>query len=338
MKRLIILLIFCTSIVFGEFDKVGTTAAQFLKIGVGARALGMGGGFVALANDGSAHYWNPAGLVLSPEISIALYHNPWILDISHDYVSLTVPGGSIGTFGLSLSTLTMDEKEVTTVKEPDGTGIYYSVMDMALGASYARHISHRLAYGITLKYIRLKAYNEQAHTFAIDVGSILKTDFYGMKLGMSLSNFGGEIQFAGRDLIEKADIDEDIDGNYLTDVNLQTEPWPLPMMIRIGIALDLLGDSEAILSNKVNRLTLAIDAIHPNDSPEHINMGLEFAFHKTLFLRSGYRFNYDEENITFGAGLRLHLKTLGSAIINYAVVPFGIFGRTSQISLELYID
>ena len=35
---------------------------EFLKLGVGARALGMGGAFAGLADDASAAYWNPAGL------------------------------------------------------------------------------------------------------------------------------------------------------------------------------------------------------------------------------------------------------------------------------------
>jgi len=338
MKRLLLVLIICVSSIFAEFNKVGTTAAQFLKMGVGARALGMGGGFVAFANDGTAHYWNPAGLTSFQNIGVAFNHNTWVLDISHEYISITVPGGSFGTFGFSLSALTMDEKEVTTVYEPDGTGIYYSVADMALSASYASRLTDRLSYGFSLKYIRLMEYNELAQTFAVDVGSILETDFYGMKIGMALSNFGGEVRFEGRDLIEKADIDEDIDGNYLTDVNIRTERWPLPLLIRIGIGLDILGNNDAVFHSRSNRLSLALDAVHPNDSPEHINLGLEYALYERFFLRSGYRFNYDEENISFGAGLRINLKTLGNVNFNYAVMPLGPFGKTSQISIELGLN
>ena len=87
-----------------------------------------------------------------------------------------------------------------------------------------------------------------------------------------------------------------------------------------------------------HRLSLALDIVHPNDSPEHTNLGLEYALYERFFLRSGYRFNYDEENISFGAGLRINLKTLGNAIINYAVMPLGPFGKTSQISIELGLN
>jgi hypothetical protein len=98
--------------------------------------------------------------------------------------------------------------------------------------------------GITGKFVQLNAYNESASTMAIDVGSILRTDFYGLRIGMALSNFGGDFQFSGRDLILKADIDDDIDGNYSTDVDLRTEPWPLPLMIRIGLSMDILGGED----------------------------------------------------------------------------------------------
>ncbi len=96
--------------------------------------------------------------------------------------------------------------------------------------------------------------------------------------------------------------------------------------------------SLEILFKGSNRLSLVLDAVHPNDSPEHINLGLEYALYERFFLRSGYRFNYDEENISFGAGLRINLKTMGNAIINYAVMPLGPFGKTSQISIELGLN
>lgn len=334
--RIILILVCCVSFLCAEFDKVGTTAAQFLKMGTGAKALGMGGSFVALADDGSAQYWNPAGMTSFTGIGATFSHNTWVLDITHDFISLTVPANRIGVFGFSLSALKMDEKEVTTVREPDGTGLYYTVMDLALGASYAKRITDRLSYGMTFKYIRLAAFNELAQTFAVDIGSILRTNFYGMRIGMALSNFGGDLRFEGRDLIQKGDIDETIGGNYLTDVNLRTEPWPLPLIVRIGVGFDLFGQGEAMISSKGSRLTLAIDAEHPNDSPEHVNLGTEFALREKIFIRGGYRFNYDEENITFGVGLRLSIGSLGDTFIDYAMMPLGPFGNTSLISIELH--
>ncbi|MFQ6607232.1 MAG: PorV/PorQ family protein [Fidelibacterota bacterium] len=336
MKRFLILALILSAVVHAEFDKVGTTTAQFLKMGVGARAKAMGGSFVALSDDGTAHYWNPAGMVVAQGISTTFSHTDWALDITHEFVSVTVPRGPVGVFGLSISALTMDEKEVTTVIEQDGSGLYYSVMDMALAASYARRMSDRLAYGVTLKYIHLAAYNEIAQTFAIDIGSILQTDFYGMKIGMALSNFGGEPRYSGRDLLQKADVEKDVEGNVLTEAELKTEPWPLPLMIRIGVAMDVLGQEEAILSRSAHRLTLTLDAEHPNDAPEHLNFGLEFAFRELFYLRGGYRLNYDLDKFSVGAGFRLPLANL-TTTIDYAVMPFGPFGTTAFISIGVFL-
>ena len=336
MRHLLIVLLSFSSVAFGEFDKVGTTTAQFLKMGVGARARGMGGSFVALADDGTAHYWNPAGMVATQGISSTFSHTDWALDITHEFVSVTLPRGQAGVFGVSISALTMDEKEVTTVIEQDGNGLYYNVMDMALAASYARRMSDRLSYGMTLKYIHLAAYNEIAQTFAIDLGSILQTDFYGMKIGMALSNFGGEPKYSGRDLLHPVDVENDVDGNVTTEAELKTESWPLPLMIRIGVAMDVIGQGDAILPSGSSRLTIALDAEHPNDAPEHVNLGVEFAFHEMFFLRGGYRFNYDLEKFTVGAGMKLPLASM-VATIDYAVMPFGPFGTTSFISIGVFL-
>lgn len=326
--------------VFGAsgFDKVGTTIAPFLKLGVGARAMGMGGSFVALSDDGSAMYWNPAGMMNQKKINTAFIHNNWAMDISHDFIGVSFPTGRSGVLGFSLTALSMDEQDVTTVAEPDGNGLTYSVLDMAIGISYAHQISDRFSYGQTIKYIRLVAFNEIANTIATDIGMLLRTDFHGMKIGMCLSNFGGEPKYEGRDLIESADIDDNIDGNISSDVTLTTEPWPLPLLFRIGIAMDLVGKNDAYMSSSRNRLTLSLDAEHPNDSREHLNLGGEYSYNELFFIRGGYRFNYDEENWTLGAGVKLDLGILGKTFINYSVRPFGPFGNTNQISIELAIN
>lgn len=335
MRRLILLLLIGCAQLTGQFTKEGTTAAQFLKIGVGARAVGMGTAYVAVADDGSSHYWNPAGLAAFEGIGVALMHHNWVLDIRHDYLSLALPAGNLGVFGLSFIMLSMDEKEVTTVEEPTGTGMFYRVQDLALGLSYARQVTNRLRYGLSAKYISLKAHNEHAQTVAIDLGSILQTGFYGLKIGMALSNFGGNIRYEGRDLIAKADVGMQLESNFLIDTYLATESWPLPMIIRIGIASDLVGQGAALVGSSSQRLTFALDATHPNDAPEHVNFGVEYALKETIFLRAGYQWNYDLEKVTFGAGLRLSLSPLSLATLDFAVVPMELFGNVIRTSVEV---
>ncbi len=303
-------------------------------MGVGARAISMGGGFVALANDATAPYWNPAGMTYTQGVIVVASHNDWMLDINHDYVGLIMPGRNNERIAVSFSSLTMGEQPVRTLKNPNGTGIAYGVMDLAISTSYARQITDRLSFGLSGKFIQLTAYNESAEALALDIGSILRTDLYGLKIGMTLSNFGSDIQFSGRDLIVKADVDEQIDGNYNSDVDLRTEAWPLPLMIRIGLSMDMIGTGDAIIPNQFSRLTLALDVDHPNDGPEHVNMGAEFALREMLYLRGGYRHNYDQESWTMGAGVQLDLQGLGQVRLDYAVKPMTVFGNTSILSIE----
>lgn len=336
MTRILAILLLAVASLMGQFTKEGTTSAQFLKLGVGARAMSMGAAYVALADDGTAHYWNPAGLAAFRTFGAALMHHDWVLDIRQDYLSLAIPAPKVGVLGLSVNVLSMDEKEITTVREPTGTGLHYNVQDLALGLSYARQVSDRLRVGLTAKYIGLQAHNERAQTMAVDIGSILQTGFYGLRIGMALSNFGGNIKFEGRDLIEKSDIDDGISGNVLTDVHLATEAWPLPMMIRIGIAGDILGPQRSPITSSSHRLTYAIDATHPNDAPEHLNFGLEYSLWERLYLRMGYRYNYDLEGLTFGAGLNLPILMFHRVAIDFAAIPLEFFGNTTRTSIEIH--
>ncbi len=333
MRRLL-LLISTVALVYAEFDKVATTSAPFLKMGVGGRATAMGGGFVALADDGSSLFWNPAGMMGVKSLTVSASHNDWLLDINHDYLSLILPGRQNERIGVSVSALTMGDQPVRTLEAPEGTGLVYNVMDLAVSAAYARQMSDLLSIGITGRYIQLNAYNESASTLALDVGSILKSPHYGLKIGMSLSNFGGDFQYRGRDLILKADTDDEIDGNYSSDVDLRTEPWPLPLMIRIGVSWDIMGLNEAPLQSQNSRLTLALDADHPNDGPEHLNFGLEYAVKEMIYFRMGYRNNYDQEMFTMGTGIRLDMKQHGIIKMDYAVKPMDVFGNTSILSVE----
>jgi len=333
MRRLLFLLSL-TALIYAEFDKVATTAAPFLKMGVGGRATAMGGGFVALADDGGALFWNPAGMLGVKRLTAMASHNDWLLDINHDYLSVIIPTGLNGRFGLAVSALTMGEQPVRTLENPEGTGLVYHVMDVSMSLAYARQVTDRLSMGATAKYIQLNAYNESAATMALDVGSILRTDFYGLKLGMSLSNFGGDFQFKGRDLIVKTDIDNTIDGNYSSDVDLRTEPWPLPLMIRIGVSMDVMGTGDVLKPSQTSRLTVALDTEHPNDGPEHVNLGVEYAFLEMVYFRGGYRHNYDQERFTMGTGIQFDLESMGKLKVDYAVKPMDILGNTSIFSIE----
>jgi hypothetical protein len=179
-------LIIPTSLGF-SFTKVGTTAAPFLKIECGARPVAMGGSFVALANDPSGIYYNPAGIAELKKTYIAGGHTEWFAELNHDYAIFVLPTNRIN-YCLWGSFLTSGDIEITTIENPEGTGQHCNYIDGLLGFTVSMFVSDRLSIGLSGKYIQQKLYNESASTIALDVGSILRTPFKGLRLGMCMTS------------------------------------------------------------------------------------------------------------------------------------------------------
>jgi hypothetical protein len=335
MKKIFVLiLVFYSAAFAGGFSKVGTAAAQFLKIGVGARSAALGGTFAAINNDVDALYWNPAGIASIDEASISVSHTTWIAEISHNFAGVVIPIGSQEAIGLSAIGLTAPEQEITTVENPGGTGIYYKVGDYAFGVSYARNLTDRFAFGVTVKYIQQNLYNETASGFALDLGTSMKTGFYGMTIAMAASNFGTNLKLEGTDLISTADINKSLSGDYNPSSNLTTEEYPLPLNFRVGVALNIVGTDEGIIVTDKHRFTLAVDGNHPNDNNERANIGSEYSYDETFFLRAGYKINYDIEKWSFGAGIKTSIA--GKLIsVDYALADYNDFGTVSRFTVGL---
>src|SRR2546421_5894684 len=119
-----------------EVTKVGTTGGKFLSIPVGARAVGMGGAFVAAANDASAMYWNPAGIARLPQSEAIFTHSAWVADLDFNYGGVIVPVSGLGTVGVSFTSLTMAGIERTTQEKTQGTGGIFSSGGFSGGLSY----------------------------------------------------------------------------------------------------------------------------------------------------------------------------------------------------------
>ena len=181
MKAVIIGIMMCVQ-VFSlnlsaqEFSKAGTSAAQFLKIPVGARAAGMAYAYTSLVDDATALYWNPSGIASMDKVQASVSHSPWIAGLSHSYAGIVVPAEGIGAFGISAIALQTNKIEQTTIELPEGTGTYYDAMDFAVGVSFARAMTENVSIGATIKYVSQRIWNESAETFAVDFGAILKQD------------------------------------------------------------------------------------------------------------------------------------------------------------------
>ena len=337
MKNLVIfifsIIVLLNTVCFGGVTKTGTTAATFLKVDVGSRAIGMGGAYVALAEDATAMYWNPGGLARITQNEVVFCHNRWIADITFNFAAIAVPVSSSGKLGVSATFLTTDEMEVTTVGSPDGTGEMFSVGSYAFGLCYAMSLTDRFSIGFNLKYIYEYIYHCSAKGAAVDVGTMYDTNFYGIKLGMSISNYGTKMQMGGRDLNIPVDPYPSIEGNNsLIDAAMKTEAFELPLFFRFGAATDILqgrGDDKLIVS---------IDALHPNDYVEYVNLGGEYVYNNMFALRAGYKTLFaddSEEGLSLGAGLQYTLEGLATFQVDYAYHDFGILNDVQMFTLAL---
>ncbi len=311
-------------------SKVGTSVAQFLKLGVSARTIGMGGAFVAVANDVSAIYDNPAGLAELNSYEAIFTHTDWLVDTDFDFGAFAMDLGTFGTIGAMIMSFSSGEMVVRTVELPDGTGEQFEVRNLAIGLTYARSLTDNFGVGISVKYIYEKIWHVSANSIAVDIGTLFTTPFWGIRLGASLTNFGSSMKLSGRDIKFSHDPDQNNLGNVsIVNAEYEMKSYSLPLRFQVGLAKD-------VINSEYNRLTIAIDALHPNDNFESVNTGFEYGFNELVFLRGGYKSLFlanSEEGFTAGVGA--HIRLSGTVILkaDYAYADFGRLDNTQRFSL-----
>lgn len=321
-------------------SKVGTTAAQFLGIPVGPRAIAMGGAYVAARQDVSLLYWNPGAVVQSDRSEFSFVNTDWLVGTKFRWFGLVLNLDGDNAIGASVTDMDYGQGDVTTVASPEGTGETWSAADLAVSLSYSRRLTEKFSIGGSVKYINQRVYNETASTVAFDAGLLYVTDLNGLRIGMSMSNFGGDMTLAGRDLLNRVDTDPNNAGSNKTLVGyLKTDAWPLPLLFRVGVAMDVVKNDEIVA-------TVAVDALRPNDDFESVNVGGEIGWENIFFIRGGYESLFKggqaplssdkgQEGLTLGAGLQYHFEGFAAVSFNYAFQKFGLFGNLNTIALSI---
>jgi hypothetical protein len=328
-RALILALVLAAGCVRAQ-SKVGTTAVPFLGIAAGPRAFAMGGAFAAMGDDATSLYYNPGGLSRARQSRFLASTTNWLVGTRYNWVGAVLNLDGVNAIGFSFTQLDYGEEDVTTVTEPEGTGETWGASDLAVGLSYGRNLTDRFSIGGSAKYIRQKVWHETASAFALDVGLLFQTPFRGMRLGMSISNFGTDLRMDGRDLLRRIDLDpENLGNNDAVVAKLKTDTWPLPLIFRVGIAGEVLKTRQV-------RLSVALDALRPSDNTETIQVGGEFALYERMFLRAGakslFRKN-SEEGLTAGCGIRMPIQGRVSWQADYAYADYGILENVQTISV-----
>lgn len=316
-----------------DVSKRGTMAADFLHVGVGSRATAMGGAFVAIADDPSAIYWNPAGIAAMRGSGVMFDYTNYIADMSMNFLGTAFSMGTNGSVGLGITMFNaIDDMEIRTVDQPEGTGNVFSANMMSISLTYARSLTDRFSIGLSPKFIRETISGMSASAFAIDGGILYRTPFDGMMLGMSISNFGTDQTMSGDDALRLWDQDPGQTGeNGRIPVDLATETWSLPIIFRVGVSYDP-------IVTRYQTLRLAVDASVPNNNFQSVNVGAEYIFFDTLSLMGGYKSLFlpdSQESYNVGVGLQQRMLGNVSARAGYTYSAFGDLGNISRISLEV---
>jgi len=315
-----------------DVSKRGTTAAPFLNISQGARAAGMGSSFVAVADDPSTIFWNVAGLARLENHGAMFDHTLWFADISYNFGSVSFNLGDFGVLGASFIASDVEEMNVTTIIEPNGTGETFSVTDMAFSIAWAFNLTDNFSIGFNPKVIYQGIWKMSDYAFAIDFGVLYTTPFDGVTLGMSITNFGNKMSLSGTSAVILYDEDLESSGNNgRIPAELAMESWDLPLGFKVGLAYRpfKIGEHDVILS---------VDASHPNNNYESINVGGEYTFNNIFSVRAGYKSLFlegSEESFSIGAGLRQNLLGNISIKFDYAYADFGRLNNIQKFSIGI---
>lgn len=306
-------------------QRSGISSFQFLKIGADARGSAMSEAYVAVVNDVSSVYWNPAGLTNSISNQAIFSHAEWLVDLKHDFAAASYRLDDNTVVALSVVTLTTDPMLITTEYQPTGTGNYFHYRDLAVGGSFARKMTDQFSFGATVRYVRETIADLHTDAVLVDIGT-----FYYMGIGTSrfsvvVSNFGNNVNPSGT-----------IQNGKGLSVSSFQEFSP-PTLFRLGYAFEPWQD-------EVNRLTASIQLNHPNDNAENIRFGTEYEYDKMFFLRAGVKRTIGEsflgkststaEDISFGAGVRIPLGVT-IANVDYAYTNFNDLGRVHRMSVSV---
>ena len=284
-----------------DFSKSGSAGLQFLKIGIGARESAMGEAALGTVQGINAIFWNPAGIGTIEGREASFSCSGWLLGIDLSAAAVGIKVGNLGVIGLSAIYLGVPPFEETTVLAQDGTGRMVSAGDLAIGLSVARRFTDKLVMGGQIRWVREELDQDSFSNILIDLGAIYDTGFRHMRIAVCAQHFG-------------------------PDIKMLRDKFRMPLMFKVGLADDL-------IHGNMNRLTLAVDLVHPTDNTERMNFGIEYSFYDRLFLRGGYRLNSDLGAWSFGVGVKQSIIGVDGAI-DYSYGDFGeIMGGVNRFTV-----
>jgi hypothetical protein len=332
---LIILMILIQSqLTFSQQQKLAQTGMKFLNVSLDARASAFGDAVTSLETNSSAMFYNPAAMARLEGIAdVTLGSTQFIADISYYNAAIAFApfDGDYGVFGLSFISVDYGEF-LGTIRANNEQGFLdvgtFSPTAISFGIGYAKSLSEKFSVGGNVKYVRqslgtsvldnVTTYpgtntyqnatteENKLSVLAFDFGVLYKTGFKSLNLGMSVRNFSREVKY-------------------------KKEGFQLPLIFQIGASFNFADLID--VDKKMHAFLVTVDANHPRDYPEQLNIGAEYSFMNLISLRAGYSTPNDERSFSYGVGLKEDNGDIDVAM-DYSYTPFGVFNSVHRISLN----
>ena len=349
-NRIILLVLACAMLMLtvsanaGIGKRIATAGATELLIPVGARGTALGGANLSAVTGIDAMYWNPAGVVNSTQRAEAMFsHLEWIGDVKVDYLAASATVGSFGAFGLNIKTLNFGDITETTVDNPDGTGRTFSPNYLTVGLNFSRKMTDRIHFGVNMKIISEKIMSVSASGLGFDLGLQYVNPATGIRLGVVLTNFGGNMKFGGSGVETRVQLPGTESGSTISSVAIPVAAFDLPSQLKFGVSYDV---------KVAERSTVTVLGSFVNNSYafDQYTAGVEYNLNDMVFVRGAYgaafREGLDNANDaftvssqdylfgpSFGGGFKLGLGSGMSMMIDYAYRTAEFFSDNQWFSL-----
>jgi hypothetical protein len=331
---MITLFLIYPEVMHAQQRKAGLTGMSFLKVGVGARPVAMGSAATSITNDVNQMFWNPAGMALEDyQYQATFSYNRWIADLNHNAAGFAYNLGDLGTIGIGFVSFGISDipanrqigytdPDLSRLITDQASSATYDYMDVLVQLSYARYFFDRLALGVNVKYINQSIDDQSVGVFAVDMGSVYKIGVGNWQIAARMSNLGSDYKY-----------------------------YNISNMIPLTFSL---GTSAVLVQTDLNSsLTVALDAVKPQDGPQYYHVGGEWTFMNTLSLRAGWKVNYSGtesdligdrplhrtsvsntiENLSLGAGINVNVSNMNLQV-DYSMTHMDILDNVHRISVR----
>lgn len=317
--------------IFAQITKRAQTGFRFLDNPVSAEAIGKGETGINSVFNSNAVFWNPALLgKIKNTYDVSLNYTKGIADINYNAAAAAYKVGDFCVVGLSL--LAMDYGDFDGTRRAANDAGYietgtFSPKAYAIGLAFSQEMTDRFSYGVHVKYVsqnlgdawvstsgtslsdpdlKMEARNFKNNGIAVDVGAFYDFKYHGVTFAAALRNFSREYKF-------------------------DREDFPLPFSVSFGATVEPLSFLDV---PKEHKLVLDFESKHPRDYEQNAKFGAEYTYMNTFVLRTGYMSGYEEKGFTAGLGINYKVSDIPFRV-DYAYLPFGIFGSVHHISLSI---